>query len=129
MGLRSNATKWGRAAVIAALPLIACGAKHDRRDKVVARAWSEELYHSDLRAVVPLDASKEDSAALAQRFIDNWVRERVVLHKAEENLSDLQKNVDQQLAAYRHSLIASAGKDLGSRLGSQGLACSSNSLI
>ncbi len=95
----------GRAAVIAALPLIACGARHDRADALVARAWNEELYRSDLRAVIPLDASKPDSAALAQRFIDNWAHERVVLHKAEANLSDAQKNVEQQLAAYRNSLI------------------------
>jgi hypothetical protein len=40
--------------------------------------------------------------------MDNWARERVVLHKAEENLSEAQKDVDRQLKAYRESLITYA---------------------
>ncbi|MFT3886068.1 MAG: hypothetical protein QM724_11765 [Flavobacteriales bacterium] len=99
----------GRAAVIAALPLCACGSgrEHDG-DRVVAEAYDEQLYWSDLRQLIPPGTPAEDSAAMARNYIDNWARERVVLHKAEENLSDAQKDVDRQLKAYRESLITYA---------------------
>lgn len=98
----------GRAAAIAALPLCACGDRHAAEDRVIAEAYGEKLYWSDLRQVIPPDASPEDSTARATHFLDNWARERVVLHMAEENLSDAQKNVDQQLKAYRESLLTYA---------------------
>lgn len=94
--------------MIAALPLSACGPAHDHDDLAVAEAYQEKLYRSDLLRMIPPDAPKEDSAALAQRFIETWARERVLLHKAEENLTTAQKNVEQQLRDYRESLITYA---------------------
>lgn len=100
----------GRAAVIAALLLSGCGAVQEVEsdDPQVAEAFQEKLYRSDLVRMIPPDAAREDSAALARQFIDAWARERVLLHKAEENLSAAQKDVDQQLLDYRESLIVYA---------------------
>lgn len=98
----------GRAALIAALPLCACGDRHAAEDRVIAEAYDERLYWSDLRQVVPPGLAPEDSAAMASHFIDNWARQRVMLHMAEENLSDAQKNVERQLKAYRESLLTYA---------------------
>ena len=95
--------------MIAALLLSGCGAAQDSDgDPPVAEAFQEKLYRSDLVRMIPPDAAKEDSAALARQFIDAWARERVLLHKAEENLSTAQKDVDQQLRDYRESLIVYA---------------------
>ncbi|MEX1132416.1 MAG: hypothetical protein WEC15_04255 [Flavobacteriales bacterium] len=71
----------------------------------MARAFEETLYWSDIRQVVPLDATVEDSAALANAYINNWIRQRVVLRKAEENLAAEQKDFEAKLADYRNSLI------------------------
>jgi hypothetical protein len=98
----------GRAAVIAALSLSACGMGGDPADPVLAEAYGQKLLLSDLRRMIPIDAPKEDSAELAQRFVDDWARERVLLKKAEENLNANQKNVDDQLRSYRESLITYA---------------------
>ncbi len=98
----------GRAAIIAALLLASCTAERDPADKVVAEAYGDKLYWSDLRPVVPIDASKEDSAAIARRFLDNWARDRVMLHMAEQNLDKAQVNVEEQIKAYRESLITFA---------------------
>lgn len=95
----------GRAAVIAALLLASCGAERDPADRVVAEAYGDNLYWSDLRPVVPMDATPEDSAAIARRFLDNWARDRVMLHMAEENLDKSQMNVEAQIKAYRESLV------------------------
>lgn len=98
----------GRAAVIAALLLASCGPKRDKTDGVVAEAYDEKLYWSDLRPVVPMDASPEDSAAIARRFLDNWARDHVMLHMAQENLDQRQLNVEERIKAYRESLLTFA---------------------
>ena len=98
----------GRAAIIAALLLAGCGADHDPSDRVVAEAYNDKLYWSDLRMVVPLTSSPDDLAAIARRYLDNWARNRVMLHMAEHNLDKDQINVEAQLKAYRESLLTFA---------------------
>lgn len=99
----------GRAAVIAALSLSACAAPLETtEDPAVAEVYQEKLYRSDLVRAIPPGAPREDSLALARQFIESWARERVLLHKAEENLSTAQKDVEQQLRDYRESLIVYA---------------------
>lgn len=98
----------GRAAVIAALSLSACGADQAPADDVVAEAYDQQLLRGDLRRVVPVGTSPEDSAALAKGYIESWARGRVLLRKAEENLTDRQKDVEEQLRSYRESLITFA---------------------
>ena len=95
----------GRVACIAALLLYSCGSDHNAGDRVVAEAYGEKLYWSDLRPVIPAGTAREDSVALARRFLENWARDRVMLHKAEENLDQSQLNVEAQLKDYRESLI------------------------
>jgi hypothetical protein len=82
-----------------------CSGDGDPEDPPVARAFDERLFWSDLRQVVPMDASPEDSAALAQRYIVNWLRQRVVIEKAEQNLGAAQKDFEAQLREYRNSLV------------------------
>lgn len=96
--------------MIAALLLSGCGSalENESDDPPVAEAFQDKLYRSDLVRMIPPDAATEDSAALSRQFIDAWARERVLLHKAEENLSTAQKDVDQQLRDYRESLIVYA---------------------
>ena len=98
----------GRAAFIAALLLASCASEHDPSDKVVAVAYNDKLYWSDLRVVIPVTSTPEDSAAIARRFLDNWARDRVMLHMAEQNLDKGQINVEAQLKAYRESLLTFA---------------------
>ncbi|MCO6483144.1 MAG: hypothetical protein J5I62_10150 [Flavobacteriales bacterium] len=110
MGVRAATAwiSWGRAAVIAALPLAACSSGQGPEDKVVAEAYGEKLYWSDLRMVVPVTASPEDSAAIARRYLDNWARDRVMLQMAEQNLDKSQLNLEAQIKAYRESLLTFA---------------------
>jgi hypothetical protein len=72
---------------------------------VVARVFDKQLYKEDLAKMVPDGTSPEDSIMMVKSFIDNWARQNVVLHKAESNLTDEQKNVDKRLEEYRNSLI------------------------
>lgn len=92
-------------AVFAVGVLGACGPEHDPADPAIAWAYGEKLYWSDLRQVIPVDAAPEDSAALAHGYIDNWLREHVLIEQAERNLPDADKDVEARLRDYRNSLI------------------------
>jgi len=73
-------------------------------EKPVARVNEKFLYRSELEdATEGLD--REDSAVVAKRYIDNWIKEQLMLHRAELALSDEQKDFDRQIEEYRKSLL------------------------
>ncbi len=88
-----------------ALLLGACTSEVDPQDRKIAKAYDNVLYWSDLRRVVPMDATREDSIALASAFINNWIRQQVLLRKAEENLPESKKDFELKLQDYRSSLV------------------------
>ena len=94
--------------MIAALALSACGRQQNTDDPVVARAYDQFLRWSDLRRSIPVSATPEDSAARAQAIVDAWLREQVVIHKAEQNLKAEEKDFEVRMRDYRNSLIVYA---------------------
>ncbi len=97
---------------IAALGLIlillaSCSGKPEQEKNrvAIARANNEYLYADELSNFIPAGTSVKDSLELLKKVIDNWVRESLVIQKAENNLTDEQKNVQKQLEDYRKSLI------------------------
>lgn len=83
--------------------------KDDAHKKdAVAKAFDYYLYLEDLAGVVPHGASLKDSTSIVKNYIDNWIRQKAVLHKAETNLDDEKKDVSQKLEEYRNSLITYA---------------------
>ncbi|MFM7217699.1 MAG: hypothetical protein ACKO1U_06750 [Bacteroidota bacterium] len=80
----------------------------EQRPDAVAKVFGYQLYADELRGVVPRSASRQDSIAITKDFIDNWVRKKIVLHKAETNLGDESKDVAQKLEEYRNSLLVYA---------------------
>jgi hypothetical protein len=74
----------------------------------VARVYDHYLFEEDLVGVVPAGSSRDDSISITKNFIENWIRKKAVLYKAEKNLSDEKKDVSGQLEEYRNSLITYA---------------------
>ena len=54
---------------------------------------------------MPKGLSPNDSLALVNDFIDDWIREQLLLHEAEKGLSVKEKNFDKQLEEYRNKLL------------------------
>jgi hypothetical protein len=79
--------------------------KNNPEDKTIAKVYEVELHESDLALLNTKDKSKGDSLILVKEFINNWVKQQLLIKKANENLTDEQKNVDRQLAEYRNSLV------------------------
>ncbi len=79
--------------------------KESAPEDAVARAYDQYLYKEDIRNLVSSETSKSDSTQVVNNFILSWVKQQVVLHKAEMNLDDEKKDVEEKLEEYRNSLI------------------------
>lgn len=94
--------------MIAALVPLACTTPEDPTDPPVAHAYGQHLRRSDIRVLIPMDATAEDSAARAATIIDGWLHEQALLHRAEKNLSEADKDFEARLRDYRNDLIVYA---------------------
>ncbi|HZH72714.1 MAG TPA: hypothetical protein VFD91_09505 [Mariniphaga sp.] len=93
--------------IILLIAILNDGCKDNNRteDKVIAEVGSKKLLLSEIAAVVPDEIDDKDSAVFAEDYIRKWIRQELMLKKAEENLSIELKNVNRELEEYRNSLI------------------------
>lgn len=71
----------------------------------IARVNDQYLYLEDIEGVVPANASEGDSSLIVDNYIQSWIKERLILQKAELNLKENQKDFEKQLEDYRNSLV------------------------
>jgi DNA polymerase III epsilon subunit-like protein len=82
-----------------------CNNNNNQGSKVIARVHSKNLHISDISDIFPKNISKSDSIQILKAYVDRWVRKQLMLARAEQNLSESQKNVSQQIEDYRSSLL------------------------
>lgn len=75
------------------------------QEEPLARVFDSYLYPSDMADVVPEGTLEKDSVILAKRHIDTWVRDQLMLGRAEQALTEEQKDFEKQLAEYHRSLL------------------------
>lgn len=91
--------------LILPLLLVACQQKQVNDSPIVAKAYDYELHASDLQGLVGEGVSQEDSAAIVANYVDQWIRQMVILSKAEKNIND---DFERQLREYKNSLLTYA---------------------
>ena len=74
-------------------------------DHAIAKAYDKYLLDTDLADIIPKGTSLKDSITIIHNYINNWLKQQVVLKKAEDNLTTDQKDVNRKLEEYRNSLI------------------------
>ena len=72
---------------------------------MLARVYDDYLYESDLKGLVTAGTLPKDSLLITKNFIENWVRQRLVIQQAEKNLTSSQLDFTRQLDDYKNSLI------------------------
>jgi hypothetical protein len=88
------------------IALAACNKMNlSQQVKPVARVYDVYLFPADLDRLIPDGVSPEDSARIARRLVEEWIRETLLLNRAEQYLSEEQKDVGKQLEEYRSSLL------------------------
>jgi len=92
--------------ILVTILLLGCKSQPEHKnEKPLARVFNNYLYPEDLINVVPAGISASDSATLARDFIEKWIRNQLLLNKAEGNLTEAEKNVKLQMESYRSSLL------------------------
>lgn len=93
--------------ILGLLLIVSCTSKTDKNKnrEAIARVNNAYLYLDNIKDIIPFGSSAKDSLERLNKYIDNWVRETLVIQKAEDNLTEEQKNVETQLQDYRNSLI------------------------
>jgi hypothetical protein len=79
--------------------------KSNAPEGAIARAYDKYLYSDDVSRLITPGTGKNDSIQVVHNFIQSWIKQQVVLHKAEMNLDDEKKDVEEKLEEYRNSLI------------------------
>ena len=72
---------------------------------VVASVYGHELHMDDLAGLVGEGVSPEDSTAIVDNYVEQWIRQTVMLSKAEKNVK---QDFSRQLDEYRNSLLTHA---------------------
>lgn len=89
--------------------VMSCGSESSNwtedKGKVIATVYKYNLYEQDLVGILPAGLSSEDSARRVDNFINSWVREMLLLSKAERNLPVVDQDLEKKLADYKNSLI------------------------
>jgi len=76
---------------------------HD--DQVVAKVGKNKLYKSEVERFIPNLVSAEDSARLAEQYINTWAMDLLYLDVAERELSKGELDVSAELEDFRRSLL------------------------
>lgn len=92
--------------ILYAAVIFAAACNNDELKKdAIARVHDKYLTKAELARAIPFGLKGEDSISFANEFITQWLKQNLVLRKAENNLNDEEKDVSRQLEDYRTSLI------------------------
>jgi hypothetical protein len=93
--------------LIAAIFTATCN-KRNGEDAIVAEVGEKVLTIQQLSEVIPDNTNAADSIQLAQRYIQDWIIEQLVIGKAEQSLPDEKQNFEVLIENYRKSLLTYA---------------------
>lgn len=71
----------------------------------IARVNNTYLDRANLAGIVPPGTSARDSLVMVKNYINNWIRNQLILEHAEGNLTEEQLDFTSQLEEYRKSLV------------------------
>ncbi|MEN9444355.1 MAG: hypothetical protein RIS47_1245, partial [Bacteroidota bacterium] len=77
----------------------------DVKGAQIARVFDKYLYEKDVADLISAELSAEDSTRIVEMYIDQWIKKQLLIKKAEINLSDDQKEIDQEIEDYRSALL------------------------
>jgi hypothetical protein len=94
--------------LLAGIVLLANGCSlfdSNKQEEPLARVFEEYLYPSDLSEAISPGTSSQDSLVIAKRFVETWVKDQLMLSRAEQALSEEQMDFEMQIEQYRLSLM------------------------
>ena len=83
----------------------------NNKKEAIARVNETYLYKDDLKTIFNSGISKQDSILLANSYINNWVKQQLLLAKAQINLEDNQVDFEELVKKYREDLYINSYKE------------------
>lgn len=82
----------------------ACNTGTDRAE-LIAEIAGRQLTWKELTEVIPDNSTAEDSAALADHYIQDWITKQLIISKAEAGLPEELQSFEEMIENYRSSLL------------------------
>jgi hypothetical protein len=79
--------------------------------QTVARVNDTYLYKDDLTAIFTKGISKQDSIILVNNYINNWIKQQLLLSKAQLNLENKKEEFEDLVKKYREDLFINSYKE------------------
>lgn len=108
MSLKSNLTVWQFPLIAILIFIVSCQDPVENNSDALVQVGESILTYSDLEDMMPDGVNEADSAMLADRFVDSWIKNQVILQQAENNLPEKSKDFEKKIADYRNSLLTYA---------------------
>jgi len=83
----------------------------EKESKLIAKVQGYELYEEDLRLIFPKNIEDIDSAEVAKNLIDSWVKNKLLLKKAEVNMPSENVELELLVSRYREDLYINSFKN------------------
>ncbi len=77
----------------------------DEQGKTIARVGETYLYEEDLKGLMSKSSEFEDSAKIAQHYVESWIKRQLLLELAEANSSMSESDLKKKVDDYRYQLI------------------------
>jgi hypothetical protein len=90
--------------IVVSIVLSACSAE-PKGDDIVAEAFGNKLYATEISKVIGDDLTYEDSVFITKEYVNVWLSKQVLLNKADEVLTVAEKNKTKALEQYRLDLL------------------------
>lgn len=84
--------------------------KNDTRE-AVARVNNTFLYKEDLKGITALSTSPQDSTLISTNYINNWIKQQLLLSKAQINLDNETVKFEDLVKKYREDLYINSYKE------------------
>ena len=80
--------------------------QESRSQIIIARAGEEYLYLEDLEGLTPKNISEGDSAKLAEKYRDNWIKKQLIVDKARSEIAINEAELERKVLDYEYALIS-----------------------
>ena len=75
------------------------------RNELLASVGKQELYLDDVKGIFREGMTSEDSLAILQAYVNQWVKTSIKIAEAENYFEEEQDDIERLIKAYRNSLI------------------------
>jgi hypothetical protein len=84
--------------------IFSCTTKVNESD-LLAKVYNQTLSKTELMQTIPKSLKGKDSINFVNSFVNKWVEKNVLIHHAENNLTNEQKNFEKEIEEYKSSLL------------------------